>query len=156
MVVVPSPLVQPTFREVFAMGQAIRVDHIEKDRFELAIRGHVVGVDQPIEDGGDDTAPTPTELFVSSLAACVAFYAHRYLIRHGLPTNGLAVDADYEFATRPTRVGEIAIRLRLPEGIPEGKMAGLLAVASHCTVHNSLEKPPAVRIDLGPARTIAA
>jgi putative redox protein len=138
------------------MGQTVRVDHLQQEQFEISVRGHLLTVDQPIEDGGEDTAPTPTELFVASLAACVAFYARRYLARHGLPTDGLGVDAEYGFATQPTRVGDIAIRLRLPEGVPEQKLAGLLAVARHCTVHNSLQNPPAVHIDFGQVRTHAA
>ena len=138
------------------MEQTIRVRHVQKDRYELSMRGHAVPVDQPVDDGGDDTGPTPTELFVAGLAACVAFYAGRYLARHGLPTEGLGVDAHYGFATRPTRVDEITLCVRLPEGVPDRNRAALLAVASHCTVHNSLEHPPTVRIDLGEAGAEAA
>ncbi len=138
------------------MVQTIQVDHVENDRFRISIRGHQVPVDQPVPDGGEDTAPTPTELFVSSLAACVAFYARRYLDRHALPTGGLGVDVDYEIATRPTRVGEITIRLRLPADVPEDKVAALVAVASHCTVHNSLDNPPAVHVDVEQAHPNAA
>ena len=49
------------------------VVHEEGDRFALTIRGHRIVVDQPVEDGGGDAGPTPTELFVASLASCVAF-----------------------------------------------------------------------------------
>lgn len=64
------------------------VRHLEGDRFRVEIRGHAVEVDQPIEDGGDDKAPTPTELFAASLASCVGFYAERFLRRHDLPVEG--------------------------------------------------------------------
>lgn len=134
----------------------IVVSHLVGDQFELAIRDHRLRVDQPVADGGQDTAPTPTELFVSSLAACVAFYARRYLARHGLPTNGLRAEADYDFAERPTRVGGITVRLSVPDGVPGDKWAALLAVASHCTVHNTLEAPPAVSIELVAAERAAA
>lgn len=69
-----------------------------RDRLQIETRGHVLFTDQPVEDGGDDTAPTPTEMFVSSLAAFVAFYAERFLRRNGLPTEGLKVVADYQWA----------------------------------------------------------
>jgi putative redox protein len=105
---------------------------------------------------GEDSAPTPTELFVSSLAACVAFYARRYLTRHGLPEEGLAVEADYEFAPKQPRVGTIRIRLRVPEGVPSERLAALHAVASHCTVHNTLQHPPDVDISLDREATESA
>lgn len=133
------------------MAETIRVDHVDGDRFEIAVRRHSLTVDQPVEDGGGDSAPTPTELFVSSLASCVAFYVRRYLARHELPTEGLSVSADYSLATRPARVGEVSIRIHLPGGVPTGKREALLAVASHCTVHNSLEQPPSVSIELSAA-----
>lgn len=131
------------------MTPAIRVTHLGGDRFELAVRQHTLRVDQPVEDGGEDTAPTPTELFVSSLASCVAFYARRFLTRHDLPTDGLEVEAVYSMASRPARVGEILVRIDVPAGVPDEKRSALLAVASHCTVHNTLETPPKVNIDLG-------
>jgi putative redox protein len=130
------------------MNNTIRVDHKGGDLFEIAIRDHLVHVDQPIEAGGSDAAPTPTELFVASLASCVAFYARRYLVRHDLPTEGLSVDATFTMGERPARVAEVDVSIDLPRGVPEQRRAALLAVASHCTVHNSLEERPDVRIGL--------
>jgi len=138
------------------MGGTARVTHLGGDQFELAVRHHRFRVDQPVADGGEDTAATPTELFVSSLAACVAFYARRFLVRHDLPTEGLSVEADFSMAARPARVGGIAIHLRIPRGVPDDKRAALLAVASHCTVHNTLETPPTVSFDLVQPRREAA
>ena len=51
----------------------LSVTHQTGDRFQLQVRGHRLTCDQPSADGGDDQGPTPTELFVGSLAACVAF-----------------------------------------------------------------------------------
>ena len=130
------------------MGE-VSVGHCGGDRFEIVIRGHRLEVDQPVEDGGEDSAPTPTELFVSSLAACVAHYARRYLARHDLPTEGLTVDAHFSMATdRPARVGSIDIRLHVSQAVPAERRAGLLAVARHCTVHNTLDNPPRVVVAL--------
>lgn len=126
----------------------ILVTHEWNDRFSIDIRGHRMYVDQPHADGGDDTAPTPTELLVASLASCVGFYARRYLSRHDLPEDGLEVTAAFTMASRPARVGHIDVHLTLPDGIPADRRAALLAVASHCTVHNTLVDGPMVRIAL--------
>jgi uncharacterized OsmC-like protein len=48
------------------------VDYHSSDRFDIPIRDHVVTVDQPVEVGGEDNGPSPTELLVASLASCVA------------------------------------------------------------------------------------
>ena len=130
------------------MSSCVRVEHQRGDRFRIGVRQHRFEVDQPEGDGGTDVAPTPTELFVASLASCVAFYARRYLSRHGLSTDGLVVTATFTMADRPARVGEIQVEVSLPRGVPAERQAALLAVASHCTVHNTLEQPPKVTIEL--------
>ena len=136
--------------------EPIHVRYVDGDEFEIAVRQHRMRVDQPAAEGGSDHAPTPTELFVSSLAACIAFYVRRYLSRHEVATNGLAVDADYSFATNPTRIGSITIEIHLPEAMPDERRPGLLAVARHCTVHNTLEQPAEVQIDLVASSAAAA
>jgi uncharacterized OsmC-like protein len=134
-------------------------------RYRIDVRGHEIVVDQPSNAGGDDTAATPTELFVAGLASCIAFYAGHYLGRHGLPTDGLDVRAEWAFAEgRPARVGDVRVVVTPPPGLPERRLPGLLAVARRCTVHNSLEEPPAVSVTLaaeaaagaGPALRAAA
>jgi putative redox protein len=129
----------------------LRVEHRGGDQFDITVRGHVISVDQPVVDGGKDTAPTPTEMFIASLASCVAFYARRYLARHNLPTAGLAVEATFGMGTRPARVAGIDLRLILPDGVPAERRDPLLAVATHCTVHNTLATTPEVSITLADA-----
>ena len=125
----------------------MQVRHEEGDRFTVSIRGHEVTVDQPVKDGGTDEGPTPTELYVAGLAACVGFYAGRFMRRHGIDGDGLGVDCAWEMAEdRPARVGAIEVTLRLPDGFPEEQRDRLMAVVEHCTVHNSIVRAPQVRI----------
>ena len=120
-----------------------------KDAYEIEIRGHHLMVDQPVPEGGADLGPTPTELFAASLAACVGFYAGRFLRRHGLATEGLRVSCSATMSSgRPTRVEAITLSL---DGLPvleDRQRAALLAVVDHCTVHNSIRQPPEVRVEL--------
>ena len=124
----------------------VHVVHRGGDRFDINVRGHLIRTDQPAGDGGDDTGPTPTELFIASLAGCVAFYARRYLDRHDLPTECLAVEADFRMGSCPARVARIEVRLTIPAEVPVERREALLAVASHCTVHNSLITAPEISV----------
>ncbi|MFJ7587510.1 OsmC family protein [Streptomyces sp. NPDC097617] len=127
------------------------VTHVEGDAYAAVVRGHRVLVDQPANAGGADAAPTPTELFAASLATCIAFYSGRYLLRHGLPREGLQVRTDFTMAVdRPARVVAVHVVIVPPPGLPERRRAGLLAVASHCTVHNTLQRLPEIGIELEP------
>jgi putative redox protein len=133
----------------------LNITHQDRDRFELQVRGHRLLCDQPLTDGGGDQGPTPTELFVGSLAACVAFYARRFLARHDLASGGLRVEAHFTMSTdRPARVDTITLRLDIPQPLEENRRRALLAVVDHCTVHNSIRTPPDVRVTLAePAGT---
>ncbi len=129
----------------------IRVVHEEADRYRVIIGDHELVVDQP--DTGD-AGPTPTDLFVASLASCVAFYAGRFLDRHGISSAGLVVDCAFEMAVdRPARVASVDLHVMVPRGFPDRLLDRLQAVVEHCTVHNSLVSPPQVRIALGASMT---
>jgi len=126
----------------------VMVRHVSGDAYAITSRGHSVLVDQPVADGGQDAAATPVELMVGSLASCVAFYSGRYLTRHGLDRDGLAITAEFTMAAdRPARVTSVQIHVTAP-GLPDQRRDALLAVASHCTVHNTLRHEPSVSIEL--------
>jgi putative redox protein len=127
----------------------ILVEHIAGTEYVATVRGHKVQVDQPLAGGGTDEAASPVELFVVSLATCVAYFAGQYLERHGLSRAGLAVHADYRKSDRPpARVASINLRVIVPAGLPVGLVKPLRAVVSHCTVHNTLREPPTVDIKI--------
>ncbi|MFR9796936.1 OsmC family protein [Streptomyces sp. MS06] len=144
---------QPTAPGAPRAAGAHRLDavHVEGDVYAVDVRGHRLLVDQPAHAGGTDTAPTPTELFAASLATCVAFYAGRHLDHHGLGRTGLRVAVEYTMAhDPPARVAAIRLTVTPPPGLSEERRAALIAVASHCVVHRTLQQPPAVDIVLAP------
>ena len=127
----------------------VQVSYLGGESYAIATRGHTLLTDQPTTAGGADTAMTPTELLIAALSSCVAFYAGRYLARHGLNRDGLHVTATFTAATdRPARVAAVRLAIRVPGGIPPSRQAALLAVASHCTVHNTLRQAPDIAIEL--------
>jgi putative redox protein len=130
-------------------ASTVVVEHNTVTKYLATVRGHEVRVDQPLAAGGTDEAPTPVELFVVSLATCVAYYAGRYLERHSMSRTGLAVHAEYRKTDRPpARVASIHLRVIVPAGLPVGLVKPLHAVVSHCTVHNTLREPLTVDIQI--------
>jgi uncharacterized OsmC-like protein len=136
---------------------AVYVTPVANKSYRVQVGQHSLTIDQPASAGGDDLGPTPVQLFVASLAACVAHYAGSYLARHDLSSDGLAVDADYAMADdSPARVASVSISITPPAGLPANRQAGLLAVASHCTLHNTLREAPPVDISLSSEHCAAA
>jgi putative redox protein len=91
--------------------------------------------------------PTPVELFVVGSAAYVGFYAECYLRRHDLDPTGLVVECEYDFSRDgASRLSDIRISVTAPH-LPEGRLEPFDGVIEHCTVHNSLVRPPTVRME---------
>jgi uncharacterized OsmC-like protein len=134
---------------------AVTVRQLAGDRLGIEVRGHRLFTDQPVEDGGGDTAPTPTELFIAGLAACVAYYAERFLRRHQLSTTGLAVTARWTWGSSPTRVAGIELTVDAP-GVPAANREAFTRVIDHCTIHNTLRQPPEVHFRVAVAGAASA
>ncbi len=115
--------------------------------FRMECRGHQVRVDQPADNGGDDSAMTPAELFAASLAACIGHYVANYCHRAGIPTESLQVYCDWDTAEKPRRIGEVAIRVILP-GMPASRRKAVERVAASCLLHATLEHPPQMSIEV--------
>ncbi|GGV32118.1 OsmC family protein [Streptomyces spectabilis] len=130
-----------------SVAQHVDITHISGQAYAVFIRDHELTVDQPFTAGGDDDGPTPVELFVSSLATCVAYYAGQFLRRHHLPYENLRVRCEFDMAAdRPARVAAVRLRLLLPVRLTATERRALRAVVDHCTVHNTLRQPPDVSV----------
>lgn len=135
-------------------GAEIRVVHQRGDAFEIRVRDHYIQLDQPHDDGTDDLGPTPTELFAASIAGCAGFYARRFLARHGLDEH-VVVRAVWGSGTKPSRITDITLQIFVPE-LPEDLSERFLATVGRCSLKNTLEDPPDVRIELeAPSPSIA-
>lgn len=119
-------------------------------RYDIVSGKHRVVTDQPAEDGGQDAGMNPVELFVGSVASCVAYFVGQFCGRHGISRDGLSVDAEWTMAEGPRRVGRIDIAIHLPHRIPGELKERLLKVAHGCTVHQAIAVTPNIAITLNP------
>ena len=126
------------------------IRQLEGKRFSVEIRNHRLESDMHKEDGGEDCGMSPAELLVGSLGACIGMMVKAYCDMHGLPSEGISVDAVPTLATGPTRIGNVAIDVTLPSGFPEDKKESVLRFAKHCPVHNTLLHPPEIDMDIAP------
>ncbi|MFR0354706.1 OsmC family protein [Streptomyces sediminimaris] len=128
----------------------IEVTHVADRAFALFVRDHELTVDQPLEAGGDNDGPTPVELFVASLASCVASDAVRFLQLLDQPYEHLRVKTDFALADDPApHITAIRVRILLPAPVTPALAEGLHAVVGRCAVHNTLHAPPEVTVELG-------
>lgn len=109
---------------------------------EAAWKGHTIRTDQPIRDGGTDTAPAPFDLFLASIATCMGFYAVRFCTQREIPTDGLAVSMSLDRDHEKKRISKITVNVRLPDGFPEKYRAAILRAMETCAVKRHVLEPP--------------
>lgn len=117
-------------------------------RYDIVSGTHRIITDQPVEDGGQDAGMGPVELFVGSVASCVAYFVGQFCVRHHISRDGLSIEAEWTMGEGPHRVSGIDIGIRLPHRMTAEQKERLLQVAHGCTVHQSIRVSPTIGITL--------
>lgn len=106
-------------------------------RQEILVDGkHRLVTDEPVEAGGDGSAPAPHELLPAALASCVSTTLVLYARRKGWDLGEVSVDVDYDHRATPRRA-EIVIHVGADVGAD--RLAVLERVAAACPVRRSIE-----------------
>src|SRR5436305_6427253 len=105
---------------------------------DVEIRAHHVTADEPEDNGGDDTGPSPQELLAASLAACTAITIEMYAERKGWDRGHVKVGCEYEQTERATPT-TFVVTLQLPSGLSDEQVDRLESVAATCPVHRTLQ-----------------
>lgn len=125
----------------------LTVAYRDKKSFEAICRGHQWKMDTPEKYGGEDQAPTPTEVFISSLGACIGMYIVGYCKNTDMDISDLTIKLDWKIGDSSKRVEKMDIEINLPKVDITGKKKTILKVAKKCLIHNTLLNPPEINID---------
>ncbi len=114
-----------------------------------AITGnHTIATDMPVSLGGADSAPTPLDLFLASLATCAAHYARHFCESRSISMDGMEMRVEYIIDPESKQVSKFNYQLTLPEGFPEKYKAALLRAIDMCTIKKQLLNPPAFNLEI--------
>jgi ribosomal protein S12 methylthiotransferase accessory factor len=111
-------------------------------RVNAEYNGFVHRTDQPKESGGDNTAPSPFELFLASLGACAGFYVLSFCQQRGIDTTGIELRQNMDWDPKTHMVAQVGIEIVLPASFPEKYRAAVVQAAQSCTVKKHLLRPP--------------
>jgi ribosomal protein S12 methylthiotransferase accessory factor len=101
-----------------------------------------IATDQPVEDGGEGSAPAPFTLFLASLGACAGLYVLGFCKARGISTEGIRLvqRADKD---EKGKVVRITIEVHVPAEFPERHRLGVAHAAAACKVKKTIADPPA-------------
>ena len=104
---------------------------VEFDKF-------TVKTDQKKIYDGDDTAPEPFKIFLSSLASCAGIYAISFCNTRKLDIVGMYLLLEISFKEGQSYMDEIKLTLHVNKEFPEKYIKPVIKAMNGCAVKNQL------------------
>jgi len=120
----------------------ILVDFPGGSRVDAHFKGFTVPTDQP----PTASAPTPFDLFLSSIGTCAGIYVLGFCQQRDLSTDGIQIVQQIHSNPRTHMVEQIDLDIVVPPTFPEKYRDSLIRAAELCKVKKHLENPPKFNI----------
>jgi ribosomal protein S12 methylthiotransferase accessory factor len=104
--------------------------------------GHAIKTDQPIDNGGKNSAPSPFDLFLASIGTCAGIYVKSFCDKRQIPADGIKLVQKTIFDAVTDLPVNISIDIQVPEGFPEKYINSLVCAAELCKVKKTMLNPP--------------
>ena len=109
---------------------------------EAAIGNHVIRTDQPVKNGGGDSAPSSSDLFLASIGACAGYYVLDFCLERKIPTDGISLTMKTERNEKTRMMDRIVIDIKLPPEFPEKYDSAVVRAANLCWVKKHIQTAP--------------
>jgi putative redox protein len=118
------------------------IDFPGGSRVDAHFGSFTVATDQPPAA----TAPSPFEVFLSSIGTCAGIYILGFCQQRHLPTEGIRIIERIEHSRMTGMVETIELEIQVPADFPEKYRPSLIHSAQLCAVKKTIEKPPKFEI----------
>jgi putative redox protein len=114
------------------------IDFPGGSRVDAHFGSFTVATDQPPAA----SAPSPFEVFLSSIGTCAGIYVLGFCKQRNLPTKGIRIVQQINQNPSTGMVETIGLEIQVPPAFPEKYRDSLIHTAELCAVKKHLEKPP--------------
>lgn len=98
--------------------------------------------DQSVDEGGENSAPTPFSTFLAGLASCSGIYVLRFLQSREIPTEDLKLSLDFEYNKEDPSRSKVTMNIKVPADFPEKYDKALVRTANLCAVKKQIISAP--------------
>jgi putative redox protein len=115
-------------------------------KVDAEYKGFLIQTDQPVNEGGEGSAPSPFDYFLVSLAACAGFYVLEFCQARKIVTDRLGVTMTTERGAVSKMIERVTIHIDLPPGFPDKYRGPIVKAVDHCAVKAHILRPPQFEI----------
>lgn len=112
-----------------------------KRRVDAQVGTHVVHTDQPLDNGGEDTAPSPFNLFLASIGACAGIFVQGFCAKRDIDPSGIRIVERPQYDEHGT-LKDVTLDVQLPADFPERYREAVLRVVEQCSVKKAIAAQP--------------
>ena len=105
-------------------------------------KGFEIATDQPKHQGGEESAPSPFDLFLASIGTCAGIYIQSFCERRDIPYEGIEVVQTMETDPDTRLPVKFNLQILLPEGFPEKYKNSVIQAAELCLVKKTIANAP--------------
>lgn len=109
---------------------------------EANVGEHVVRTDQPAKNDGENSAPSPSDLFLASIAACAGYYVLDFCLERKIPMEGTGITMRTTKNEKTKMMDRITIEIKLPSGFPEKYEKAVVRAVDLCWVKKHIQTAP--------------
>ncbi len=131
--VLGNPIETPICTTVtFAGGKKVEAEHA----------GYRIRSDQPKDEGGEGSAPSPFDYFISSMAICAGYYVSDFCRARDLSDEGIRLEQVVIRDPETKGLAQVEQTIHLPARFPEKYAKALVRAAGLCSVKKSVLSDP--------------
>ena len=117
---------------------SVEIYYTGNKKVNADIDGFTVATDQPVQSGGEASAPTPFSLFLASLGTCAGIYVKGFCDQRGIDTTRVHLTMDYQYDQVQKTIAKFIFTIHVPVDFPEQYEAAVIKTASLCAVKRHL------------------
>ena len=110
------------------------------------LNGQIIRTDQPLANGGGNSAPAPFDLFLASIGTCAGIYVKSFCDRRQISTEGMKIIQTMEFDNEKKTPSLFKLDIQLPSGFPEKYKEAVINAAELCLVKKTINNQPEFQI----------
>jgi ribosomal protein S12 methylthiotransferase accessory factor len=105
-------------------------------------KGFTIKTDQSKEEGGENSAPTPSDLFFASIGACMGLYAANFCEKRNIDPKRLKLGVELHSNEKTYVIEKILFDIGLPAEFPPKYTSALIRSMKLCYLKKHFEQPP--------------
>ncbi len=118
-------------------------------RVDAEYKGFTIRTDQPVDEGGDGSAPAPFDLFMASLGTCAGIFMLSFMKQRQIAAEGSGITMTTTRDPVSGATTKVDLTLYLPPAFPQKYERAIVRAVEQCSVKRHLQTPPEFSVTTG-------